>query len=184
MSDSARDLSRDHASVTPAVPDSNTKSTTRRTLIAAPRKPIRHPKSKIRRDMMRALKICINGSFVVPPPPPEPGQPQKAQGRPPTITHRPVAQHGPAVKGGRCQRCIDVRKGLEPTVPAIVDVVYTTVPVEYVLKRMPPPGTMRRRVVEMLVTGMTPQEVAAVENTPRQNVHSAVRHARKLGELE
>jgi len=182
MSDSTRDLSRDHASTTPAAHDSNTKHTTRRPP-PDPRKPIKHPQSKVRRDMMRALRICINGSFVVPPPPTEPGKPQPPQSRPPTITSRPIVQHGPAVRGGRCQRCLDVRAGIAPTqsVPPPPVVVYTTV--KYELLRLPPLGTKRRRYVEMLVAGMTPHDIAVIDGVFRGNVHSAVRFARRMGEL-
>jgi hypothetical protein len=179
MSDSARDLSRDHVSMTPVAPDSNTKNTTRRPP-ADPRKPIRHPKSKIRRDMMRALGICINGHFIVPPPPSENGEPQKAN-RAPTISHRPIIEHGPAVKGGRCQRCIDARDKSKVAPQQRDDLVRATPP--YVLIRLPKAGIRRRVFVDLLLSGMSAAEVAVAENTSPANVHSAVRYARRRGEL-
>ncbi len=53
---------------------------------------VEFPYSKIRRDKMRELKICINASF-----------------RMKDFTQVPGAvEHGEPVKGGRCQRCCDV----------------------------------------------------------------------------
>ncbi len=52
--------------------------------------------SKARHDLLRALGRCING--------PVEDRPGK----------RGVV-HGPVVSGGRCQRCIDVKKGIAPS---------------------------------------------------------------------
>jgi hypothetical protein len=48
-----------------------------------------HPKSKTRRDMLRAVRRCING----------PVDPTNRRG---------TIEHGPVVRGGKCQRCLDV----------------------------------------------------------------------------
>lgn len=46
-----------------------------------------HPDQKLVRDAKRAAGICINGG------------------------PRSRVVHGPVVRGGKCQRCIDVHKG-------------------------------------------------------------------------
>jgi hypothetical protein len=50
---------------------------------------VMHPKAKIRRDGLRAAKLCINGGWFLP---------RKGQ-----------VVHGPVVSGGKCQRCLDVK---------------------------------------------------------------------------
>lgn len=59
-----------------------------------------HPKHKERRDAMRALGICINASYVMP----------RADGRFSTSPRKQRIEHGPVVKAGKCQRCLDVHK--------------------------------------------------------------------------
>ena len=54
---------------------------------------IHHPKLKERRDRMRAEGLCING--------PAPWTPS------PRPRH---VEHGPVVAGGRCQRCIEIKR--------------------------------------------------------------------------
>lgn len=57
---------------------------------------VRHPSSKIRRDKMRDLKICINASYVM--------DPTKSQ----PVRRMGMVEHGPPVRGGKCKRCCDV----------------------------------------------------------------------------
>lgn len=72
-------------------------------IVATYQRTINHPKAKLRRDAMRAAGICINSSYSTP----------KADGTPrtPPKFSRPLVEHGPVVKAGKCQRCIDVHKG-------------------------------------------------------------------------
>lgn len=65
-------------------------------------RPVRFPQAKKRRDEMRRLEICINGSYSLPP---KPGRPPR---RPST---RPMIEHGKPVKAGKCQRCCDLHDG-------------------------------------------------------------------------
>lgn len=54
---------------------------------------VNHPKLKERRDRLRAEGRCING--------PAPwSRSYRTQ----------LVEHGPVVSGGRCQRCIDVKR--------------------------------------------------------------------------
>lgn len=70
---------------------------------------VAHPKMKERRDRMRELGICINASLIIA---------TKADGSlrapPLLISGKPRVEHGPVVKGGKCQRCLDVHKGIDP----------------------------------------------------------------------
>lgn len=73
-------------------------------MIVAYTREVTHPKAKERRDKMRALGICINSSLVIE---------RKFDG---TLRSPPCGQrveHGPAVKAGKCQRCLNVHKGIE-----------------------------------------------------------------------
>ncbi len=54
---------------------------------------------KVRRDAMRALEICINGSYSLPL---APGKPP----RKPNRWRRPRVEHGKPVKAGKCERCV------------------------------------------------------------------------------
>lgn len=46
-----------------------------------------------RRDRLRAMNLCINGPA-----------PWVTKPRPTTV------EHGPVVSGGRCQRCLDIKR--------------------------------------------------------------------------
>jgi len=46
------------------------------------------PDLKLRRDELRARKLCINGPMTL------------------VVLHA----HGPVIRGGKCQKCIDVHK--------------------------------------------------------------------------
>ena len=58
-------------------------------------KRVLHPELKIQRDKLRAENRCING----------PRDPAMAAGRAQGVVH------GDVVRGGKCQRCIDVHSG-------------------------------------------------------------------------
>lgn len=53
--------------------------------------PVLHPSAKVRRDALRQAQRCINGPTVG------------------TIGAGGV-EHGPVVRSGKCQRCIDVHR--------------------------------------------------------------------------
>lgn len=55
-----------------------------------------YPDVKLRRDKMRDLEICINASYIFSP-----------NARPPVRT-KPRVEHGKPVRGGKCQRCLEV----------------------------------------------------------------------------
>ena len=55
---------------------------------------VEHVKHKVRRDMLRLEGRCICGPVV-------------------GFVSRNGVVHGPVVRGGRCQRCIDARKQTE-----------------------------------------------------------------------
>jgi hypothetical protein len=50
---------------------------------------VEHVKLKIRRDMLRQVGRCINGPTI-------------------GLISRKGVEHGPVVRGGKCQRCLDV----------------------------------------------------------------------------
>ena len=58
------------------------------------RSEVQYPDIKMRRDLLRDMRWCINGPMA------PPGTPSK---------HRRVA-HGPVVQGGKCARCLEVWK--------------------------------------------------------------------------
>lgn len=61
--------------------------------IMSPRPEVKHPKLQMRRDRLRALELCINGPLPV-------GERRNRRVG--------AVQHGPVVKGGKCQRCLDI----------------------------------------------------------------------------
>lgn len=68
-------------------------------------RPIRHPQAKVRRDAMRALEICINASYVLPP---KPGKKPRRVST--TLRGKPRIKHGKVIKAGKCRRCLDVHE--------------------------------------------------------------------------
>ncbi len=59
-----------------------------------PKREVKHPDSKVVRDELRATGRCICG----------PRDPNTNVGK------RHGVEHGPVVRGGRCQRCVDIAK--------------------------------------------------------------------------
>lgn len=58
---------------------------------------LKYPKLKTRRDQLRERNLCINGPLDDRADAPRPGP-------------VPRVDHGPVVKAGKCQRCLDVWK--------------------------------------------------------------------------
>lgn len=63
--------------------------------------PVEHPGAKARRDVLKALGLCINAAL--------PPEYRRIRCRPSTM------QHGaPVSPSGKCQRCVDIHKGKRP----------------------------------------------------------------------